>query len=80
MMQGKCGWDSLDGAVGASTAGGMSLIPGRGRSRMLSSVAKKEKKRRLGHLREIEIEIFLFLSVDGSDFGSQLCHLPVVGL
>ena len=78
MMQGKCGWDSLGGTVGASTAGGMSLIPGRGQSCVLSSVAKK--KRRLGHLREIEIEIFLFLSVDGSDFESQLCHLPVVGL
>ena len=41
---GKCGGDFLGGAVVASTAGGMSLIPGRGRSCVLSSVAKKKKK------------------------------------
>ena len=70
---GKCGGDFLGGAVVASTAGGMSLIPGRGRSCVLSSVAKKKKKKKrcLGHLREIKIEIF-FLSVGGSDFESQL--------
>ena len=43
---GKCGGDFLGGAVVASTAGGMSLIPGRGRSCVLSSVAKKKKKKK----------------------------------
>ena len=45
MMWGRCGWDVLDGAGIASTAEGMNLIPGRGRSCVLSSVAEEKKKK-----------------------------------